>query len=46
MTNSILARPFDFIGGITVNFNWKGLDFSIAGNYQIGGKVYVRCTLA
>lgn len=30
----------DFIGGITVNFNWKGLDFSIAGNYQIGGKVY------
>ncbi len=30
----------DFIGGIAVNFAWKGLDFSIAGNYQIGGMIY------
>ncbi len=30
----------DFIGGITLNFSWKGLDFSVAGNYQIGGKIY------
>ena len=30
----------DFTGGITTNFTWKGLDFSIAGNYQFGGKIY------
>ena len=33
------AKP-DFLGGITVNFNWKNFDFSIAGSYQLGGKVY------
>ena len=32
------AKP-DFLGGVTVNFDWKNLDFSIAGSYQIGGKV-------
>lgn len=30
----------DFQGGITTNFTWKGLDFSVAMNYQIGGKIY------
>ncbi len=30
----------DFIGGITTNFTWKGLDFSVAMNYQIGGDIY------
>ncbi len=27
-------------GGITLNGNWKNLDFSAAFTYQIGGKVY------
>ena len=27
-------------GGFTLNGNWKGLDFSAAFTYQIGGKVY------
>ena len=30
----------DFQGGISTNFSWKGIDFSIATNYQIGGKIY------
>jgi TonB-linked SusC/RagA family outer membrane protein len=30
----------DFQGGITTEFGWKGLDFSIAANYQLGGKIY------
>ena len=30
----------DFQGGITTNFAWKGIDFSIATNYQIGGDIY------
>lgn len=30
----------DFQGGITTNFAWKGIDFSIAANYQIGGDIY------
>ncbi|WP_300878792.1 SusC/RagA family TonB-linked outer membrane protein, partial [uncultured Duncaniella sp.] len=30
----------DFIGGITTNFTWKGIDFSVAMNYQIGGDIY------
>ncbi|MDO4164167.1 MAG: TonB-dependent receptor [Bacteroides sp.] len=30
----------DFQGGITTEFSWKGLDFSIAANYQLGGKIY------
>lgn len=30
----------DFQGGINVDFGWKGLDLSVAMNYQIGGKVY------
>lgn len=30
----------DFQGGITTNFTWKGLDFSVAMNYQLGGKIY------
>ena len=30
----------DFQGGITTNFGWKGIDFSIAMNYQLGGKIY------
>ena len=30
----------DFQGGITTEFAWKGLDFSIATNYQLGGKIY------
>ena len=33
------AKP-DFVGGVTLNFSWKNLDFSIAGSYQIGGKIY------
>ncbi len=33
------AKP-DFLGGVTVNFTWKNLDFSVAGSYQLGGKVY------
>lgn len=28
----------DFQGGIQMDFGWKGLDFSIGTNYQIGGK--------
>lgn len=30
----------DFQGGISTDFSWKGLDFSIATNYQIGGDIY------
>ena len=30
----------DFQGGITTEFAWKGLDLSIATNYQLGGKIY------
>ncbi len=30
----------DFQGGITTDFAWKGIDFSIAMNYQLGGKIY------
>ena len=30
----------DFQGGISTEFAWKGLDFSIATNYQLGGKIY------
>lgn len=30
----------DFQGGITTNFAWKGIDFSVSANYQIGGKIY------
>ena len=30
----------DFQGGITTEFTWKGLDFSISANYQLGGKIY------
>lgn len=30
----------DFQGGITTNFGWKGIDFSLGMNYQIGGKIY------
>ena len=30
----------DFQGGITTDFSWKGLDLSIATNYQIGGDIY------
>ncbi len=30
----------DFQGGISTDFSWKGLDFSIAANYQLGGKIY------
>ena len=30
----------DFMGGITTNFTWKGLDFSVAMNYQLGGDIY------
>lgn len=30
----------DFQGGISTEFAWKGLDFSIAANYQLGGKIY------
>ncbi|MCI5664874.1 MAG: TonB-dependent receptor [Mediterranea sp.] len=30
----------DFQGGITTEFAWKGLDFSISANYQLGGKIY------
>ncbi|WP_373804187.1 SusC/RagA family TonB-linked outer membrane protein, partial [Bacteroides heparinolyticus] len=30
----------DFQGGISTEFSWKGLDFSIAANYQLGGKIY------
>lgn len=29
----------DFQGGITTNFAWKGIDFSVSANYQIGGKI-------
>lgn len=30
----------DFQGGISTEFSWKGLDFSISANYQLGGKIY------
>ena len=30
----------DFQGGITTEFAWKGFDFSISANYQLGGKIY------
>lgn len=30
----------DFQGGISTEFSWRGLDFSIAANYQLGGKIY------
>ncbi len=30
----------DFQGGISTEFSWKGFDFSIAANYQLGGKIY------
>lgn len=30
----------DFQGGITMEFAWRNIDFSIATNYQIGGDVY------
>ena len=30
----------DFQGGVTTDFSWKGLDLSIATNYQIGGDIY------
>ena len=30
----------EFQGGISTEFAWKGLDFSIATNYQLGGKIY------
>ena len=30
----------DFQGGVQTTFTWKGLDFSIAGNYQIGGQIF------
>lgn len=30
----------DFQGGISTEFTWKGIDFSIAANYQLGGKIY------
>lgn len=30
----------DFQGGISTEFAWKGLDFSISANYQLGGKIY------
>ena len=30
----------DFQGGISTEFTWKGLDFSIAANYQLGGDIY------
>ncbi len=30
----------DFQGGISTDFTWKGIDFSIAANYQLGGKIY------
>ena len=30
----------DFQGGITTDFSWKGLDLSVAMNYQIGGDIY------
>ncbi len=29
----------DFQGGVQTDFAWKGLDFSIACNYQIGGDI-------
>lgn len=28
------------LGGFGTNLNWKGLDFGIAFNYRLGGKVY------
>ena len=30
----------DFQGGISTDFSWKGLDFSIATNFQLGGEIY------
>ncbi len=30
----------DFQGGISTDFAWKGFDFSISANYQIGGDIY------
>lgn len=30
----------DFQGGISTDFSWKGLDFSIGCNYQLGGDIY------
>ena len=30
----------DFQGGISTELSWKGFDFSIATNFQIGGDVY------
>ncbi len=30
----------DFLGGITTEFTWKGFDFSLSANYQLGGKIY------
>ncbi len=30
----------DFQGGITTEFTWKGLDFSVSANYQLGGDIY------
>ena len=30
----------DFQGSISTDFSWKGLDFSIATNFQLGGKIY------
>lgn len=29
----------DFTGGIQIDFGWKGIDFSMGMNYQLGGKV-------
>lgn len=30
----------DFIGGLTVNLTYKGFDFSVGANYQLGGLCY------
>ena len=30
----------DFQGSISTDFAWKGLDFSISTNYQLGGKIF------
>lgn len=30
----------DFQGNISTEFGWKGFDFSISANYQIGGDIY------
>ncbi len=30
----------DLVGGISTNFSWKGLDFGVQTNFQIGGQIY------